>query len=88
MCSISGMLQSGQGWPGSPLPDRAHGRQSTETKVWTLVPGRRTLVADWFVTEDHASESGLWLHDKFHIAEACGIVGRVLDLTRSTDTRC
>ena len=33
--------------------------------------------ANWFVTEDHARESGLWVHDNIHIGEACDLVGEV-----------
>lgn len=35
------------------------------------------FIANWFVTEDHASQSGLWVHDNIHIGEACDIVGDV-----------
>lgn len=39
------------------------------TKVWTLVPALRMFIANWFVTEDHARGSGLWIHDNIHISE-------------------
>ncbi len=53
------------------------------TKVWTLVPGLRMFVANWFVTEDHASESGLWIHDNINIVEACDIVGDVPEVSKA-----
>lgn len=52
------------------------------TKVWTLVPGLRMFIANWFVTEDHASQSGLWVHDNIHIGEACDIVGDVPEVSK------
>lgn len=53
------------------------------TKVWTLVPGLRMFIANWFVTEDHTSESGLWVHDNIHIGEACDIIGDVPELSKA-----
>lgn len=73
-------------WLGITRP----GARSTidRTKVWTLVPALRMFIANWFVTEDHARESGLWVHDNIHISEACdlGLSGRerVSGLLRST----
>lgn len=53
------------------------------TKVWTLVPGLRMFIANWFVTEDHASESGQWVHDNIHISEACDIIGDVPEVSKT-----
>ncbi len=52
------------------------------TKVWTLVPALRMFIANWFVTEDHARESGLWVHDNIHISEACDLVGEVPEVSK------
>lgn len=51
-------------------------------KVWTLVPVLRMFIADWFVTEDHARDSGLWVHDNIHIGEACDLVGEVPEVSK------
>ncbi|MEX0684202.1 MAG: hypothetical protein WD472_12205 [Dehalococcoidia bacterium] len=52
------------------------------TKVWTLVPAVRMFIANWFFTEDHARESGLWVHDNIDIGEACDLVGEVPQVIR------
>lgn len=52
------------------------------TKVWTLVPTLRMFIANWFVTEDHARESGLWVHDNIHIGEAYELVGEVPEVSK------
>lgn len=52
------------------------------TKVWTLVPALRMFIANWFVTEDHARESGLWVHDNIHISEACDLVAEVPEVSK------
>ena len=67
-------------WLGITRP----GARSTidRTKVWTLVPALRMFIANWFVTEDHALESGLWIHDNIHISEACDLVGEVPEVSK------
>lgn len=35
------------------------------------------FIANWFVTEDHARETGLWVHENIHVSEACDLVGEV-----------
>ena len=67
-------------WLGVTRP----GARSTidRTKVWTLVPALRMFIANWFVTEDHACESGLWVHDNIHIVEACDLVGEVPEVSK------
>lgn len=39
-------------------------------KVWTLISSRRFFIANWFVSEDHASEDGVWVHENVDITEA------------------
>ena len=34
------------------------------------MPALRMFIANWFVTEDHARESGLWVHDNIHISRS------------------
>lgn len=51
-------------------------------KVWTLVPVLRMFIANWFVTEDHARDSGLWVHDNIHTGEACDLVGEVPEVSK------
>ncbi len=69
-------------WPGSGSPGRALGRVIDRTKVWTLVPALRMFIANWFVTEDHALESGLGVHDNIDIGEACALVGEVPEVSK------
>lgn len=40
------------------------------------------FIANWFVTEDHARESGLWVHDNIDIGEACALVGEVPEVSK------
>ena len=53
------------------------------TKVWTLVPAVRMFIANWYVAEDRARESGLWVHDNIHIGEACDLVCEVLGVSKA-----
>ena len=69
-------------WPGSGSPGRARGRRSTGRRSGPWCRRCGCSFANWFVTEDHALESGLWVHDNIHISEACALVGEVPEVSK------
>lgn len=63
---------------------RPGGRSALDRrKVWTLVPGIRQFVANWFVTEDHMAESGQWVHENIDIDDARAIINEIPEPSRS-----
>ncbi|MCF8570471.1 hypothetical protein L5G32_09350 [Gordonia sp. HY002] len=50
-------------WIGVMRPT-AHARIDRQ-KIWTLLPGQRRLIANWFISQDHQLEESerRWVHD-------------------------
>ncbi len=77
----------------SPLDDPNKSQRRVAIRSWTSIddhigsiavdPAGRMFIANWFVTEDHTSESGLWVHDNIHIGEACDIIGDVPEVSKA-----
>ena len=58
-------------WVGVTRPT-THARID-RTKVWTLLPAQRRLIANWFVSHDHQLDESdrLWIHDSIDGWDFC-----------------